>query len=293
MTIKGTVVPCDGIWCATLQVQDLGDGHRSCGNASDGNECSVAAHLSEDEFTHAMTDYSVGAARVQSDGQLQLYLNRDITTDSQSLVLHVGSETFDFKDANVKGSDHRKWNGSGLSWTTGDTIGLKLTDAANATGHPTISGVPQVGEVLEAKMGTIADTNGLPSSAFPSGYTFEWVSVDALDMETIVGSNSTYTVSASDEGSTIKVYVNFTHLAGNSEGPLPSEATAAGIAGGRSVSRGQRLVRDHDRGDTRSLLDSTMDSSVEVSTDSLTRRRLTTATPSRSRRSTYTNRMAC
>ena len=227
MTIKGTVVPCDGIWCATLTVQDLGDGHRGCGNASDGNECSVAAHLSEDEFTHAMTDYSVGAARVQSDGQLQLYLNRNITTDSESLVLHVGSETFAFEDANAKGSDHRKWNGSGLSWTTGDAIGLKLTDAANATGQPTISGVPQVGMVLEAKMGTIADTNGLPSGTFPSDYTFQWVRVATDSTETNLGTDSTYMVSSSDVDSTIRVDVSFTDLAGNSEGPLPSVATAA------------------------------------------------------------------
>ena len=222
MTIKGTVVPCDGIWCATLTVQDLGDGHRGCGNASDGNECSVAAHLSEDEFTHAMTDYSVGAARVQSDGQLQLYLNRDITTDSQSLVLHVGSETFAFEDANVKGSDHHKWNNSGLSWTTGDAIGLKLTDATNAMGNPTISGVPQVDMMLTADTSAIEDVDGLPAT-----FTYQWVWIATDSTETNLGTNSTYTVSSSDVGSTIRVDVRFTDLAGNSEGPLPSEATAA------------------------------------------------------------------
>ena len=100
IAIKGTV-PCDGIWCATLTVRDLGSNDRGCGNSSSGNECTV--YLSEDEFTHAMTDYSVDKLRVQSDGQLQLYLNRNITTDSQSLVLHVGSDTFAFEDANVKG----------------------------------------------------------------------------------------------------------------------------------------------------------------------------------------------
>ena len=135
MTIKGTVVPCDGIWCATLTVQDLGDGHRGCGNASDGNECTV--YLSEDEFTHAMTDYSVGAARVQSDGQLQLYLNRNITTDSESLVLHVGSETFAFEDADTKEARNRKWDSSGLSWSTGEAVELKLTETASPTPRAT------------------------------------------------------------------------------------------------------------------------------------------------------------
>ena len=168
-----------------------------------------------------MTDYSVGAVRVQSDGQLQLYLHPNIATDSQSLVLHVGSETFAFKDANVKGSDHRKWNGSGLSWTTGDAIGLKLTDAANATGDPTISGVPQVGMVLTADTSDIEDVDGLPAT-----FTYQWVRVAPDSTETDLGTNSTHTVSSSDVDSTIRVDVSFTDLAGNSEGPLPSEATA-------------------------------------------------------------------
>ena len=44
--------------------------------------------------------------------------------------------------------------------------------------------------------------------------------------ENNVGTNSTHTVSSSDVDSTIRVDVRFTDLAGNSEGPLPSEATA-------------------------------------------------------------------
>ena len=218
MTIKGTV-PCDGIWCATLTVRDLGSNDRGCGNSSSGNECTV--YLSDYEFTHAMTDYSIGAARVQSDGQLHLYLNRNITTDSESLVLHVGSETFAFEDANVKGSDHRKWNGSGLSWTTGDAIRLKITDAANATGNPTISGVPQVDMMLTADTSAIEDVDGLPAT-----FTYQWVRIATDSTATNVGTDSTtYTVSSSDEASMIRVDVSFTDLAGNSEGPLPSEAT--------------------------------------------------------------------
>ena len=428
IAIKGTVL-CDGIWCATLTVRDLGSSHRGCGTLPSGNECTN--YLTEDEFTHAMTDYSVTAARVQSDGQLRLNLSPDITSyhDSESLVLHVGSETFAFEDANVKEDNSRRWNNSGLSWTTDDTIRLKLTEADTATevpsnwsltppglavgdqfrllflsstktdatstdiadyntfikdlaaaghadiryysagfravgctadvdardntgtntdtdgagvpiywvngskaaddyadfydgswddeandknesgnngpdtsqsgnrpftgcdhngtelrisgtsnalgatdvrvgrpnhsgadigplrggsavsntatrpmyglsqvfavvsssamGQPEISGAPQEDMVLEAEEGTIADTDGLPTGTFPSGYTFEWFSVDASDVETPVGTNSSYTVSSSDVGSTIRVEVSFIDGAGNSEGPLPSEATAA------------------------------------------------------------------
>ena len=224
MTIKGTV-PCDGIWCATLQVQDLGSNDRGCGNASAGNECTV--YLSEDDFTHAMTDYSVTAVRVQSNGQLQMFMGADIATGSESLVLHVGSDTFAFEDADTKETRNRKWDSSGLSWTTGEAVELKLTDAANATGQPEISGAPQVSKTLTAEQGDIVDDDGLPTGTFPAGYTFEWISVDASKVETSVGTDSTYTVSASDVDSTIRVDVSFTDLAGNSEGPLPSEATAA------------------------------------------------------------------
>ena len=217
-TARGTVGSCDGIWCATLTVRDLGSSDRGCGNVSSGNECTT--YLSDYEFTHAMTDYSVTAARVQSGGQLQLWLNNDITSDSESLVLHVGSETFAFEDADTKEARNRKWNGSGLSWTTGDPIELKLTEGGtntDATGQPEISGAAQVGKTLTAEQGDIDDDDGLPSGTFPAGYTFEWVSVDALNVETSVGSSSSYTVSSTDVGSTIRVEVSFTDGAGNDE----------------------------------------------------------------------------
>ena len=221
MTIKGTVVPCDGIWCATLQVQDLGSDHRGCDNTSAGNECTD--YLSDDDFTHGLTNYSVTTLYVQSDGQLHLWLQTTILPSSQSLVLHVGSDTFTFKDADGQGATNRVWNNSGLSWTTGDAIELKLklTDAAKATGDPTIDGVPQVDMMLTADTSAIDDVDGLPAT-----FTFQWVRVATGGTETDLGTNSTYTVSSSDVASTIRVDVSFTDLAGNSEGPLPSEATA-------------------------------------------------------------------
>ena len=85
-----------------------------------------------------------------------------------------------------------------------------------ATGQPTIDGVPQVGMVLAADISAIDDVDGLPAT-----FTYQWVRV-ATDTD-----STTYTVSSSDVDSTIRVDVSFTDLAGNSEGPLPSEATAA------------------------------------------------------------------
>ena len=95
-----------------------------------------------------------------------------------------------------------------------------------ATGKPTVTGTAQVGEVLTAAKGTIADLDGLPSGMFPSGYTFQWVRVDTSANETIVGVAGTYMPTIYDAGSTIVARVSFTDGAGNRE-ERASDATAA------------------------------------------------------------------
>ena len=128
----GTVT-CDGLWCATLNVKDLGSGHRGCANSSAGDFCSTTAHLSEDAFTHDLTDYAVTSVQVRSDGELRLFLNPDITAGSESLVLHAGSATFAFGDADATGANSRYWDSSGLGWSNGDAVELKLTESGVST----------------------------------------------------------------------------------------------------------------------------------------------------------------
>ena len=103
-----------------------------------------------------------------------------------------------------------------------------------ATGQPGISGTPQVGQMLTAGIGTIADVDDLPPTVFPAGYSFQWVRVDSSNNETDVGTDSigfpdrsTYSPTSLDVGSTIKVKVSFIDNAGNSEGPLTSDAYPA------------------------------------------------------------------
>ena len=88
-----------------------------------------------------------------------------------------------------------------------------------ATGTPTISGTPQVGEELTASMAGIADTDGLDNATF----TYQWLADDA-DIAGAIG--STYTLATADEGKTVKVQVSFTDDAGNEE-TLTSAATDA------------------------------------------------------------------
>ena len=94
-----------------------------------------------------------------------------------------------------------------------------------ATGMPTISGTAQVGEILMALTSGISDADGLPAS-----FTYQWVRVDSdgTSTGTGVGSNSnTYSPTAADVGKKIRVKVSFTDNAGNSEGPLTSDAYPA------------------------------------------------------------------
>ena len=135
------------VWCATLTVQNLGGGHRGCANSQAGNECSNTSHLTEDEFTHDMTDYTMTSVQVRANGELRLFLNPDLTTASQSLVLLVGAERFAFAHADTKAANSRYWNGSGLNWPSGATVQLRLVEGPDAAPPlaPPVPGVAKVG----------------------------------------------------------------------------------------------------------------------------------------------------
>ena len=102
-------------------------------------------------------------------------------------------------------------------------------DNSPATGKPAIGGTPQVDQTLTAGMGTIADADNLPTTTFPTGYSFQWVRVATGGTETDVGTDSTYTVLAADVGSTIRVDVSFTDGGGRGE-TVPSDAVGPVVA---------------------------------------------------------------
>ena len=84
-----------------------------------------------------------------------------------------------------------------------------------ATGAPTITGTPQVGQTLTAVTTAIMDVNGLNNVS----YTYQWIRVATDNTETNIGSAtaSTYTLVTDDLGTTIKVKVSFTDDASNAE----------------------------------------------------------------------------
>ena len=103
--------------------------------------------------------------------------------------------------------------------TSGATVEVAAASNRDATGAPTISGTPQVRETLTADTADIADEDGLTNVA----YRYQWI---AGGSDINGATSSTYTLTASEQGKTIKVKVSFTDDADNEE-TLTSAATAA------------------------------------------------------------------
>ena len=108
-------------------------------------------------------------------------------------------------------------DGRVLSQTVSDTVEGPAVANTAPTGAPTISGTAQVNETLTASVSGISDADGLVNASF----AYQWIR-GSTDISGAKG--STYTLTDTDEGNTIKVRVSFTDDAGNAES-LTSEAT--------------------------------------------------------------------
>ena len=90
-------------------------------------------------------------------------------------------------------------------------------------GAPAITGTAEVGQTLTADTTDITDADGLQDVTF----TYQWLADDA---EIEGATNSIYTLASGDEGKAIKVKVDFTDDAGNSESLTSAPTTAVGTA---------------------------------------------------------------
>ena len=116
----------------------------------------------------------------------------------------------------------------GVSFTDDGGNEERLTSAATAavaarannppTGAPTINGTAQVGETLTADTSGIADEDGLDDATF----AYQWTTGGS---DISGATDSSYTLTSSEEGQTVQVRVSFTDDAGNQES-LTSAATA-------------------------------------------------------------------
>ena len=109
-----------------------------------------------------------------------------------------------------------------------------------ATGAPTITGTPRVGEELTADTSAIEDDDGITTPDF----TYQWVRVDGGD-ETDIGTDASTHILTDDDGDQkIKVEVSFTDDGGVAEGPLSSEATAVVVPADVLVRNTGQTVQD-------------------------------------------------
>ena len=225
------------VWCATMTVEEivlLG----WFGFASPTSRLPLGmGALSDTGFPYGGTDYSIGKILViESTDALEIgFRPDDGDAVFGALALYVDGVAYPFGDATFEPSvsgdaDFFRWAGSDPGWSDGDTVVVRLVEEAvntPATGAPTILGNALVGQTLTAEAGDIADADGLPETAFPDGYAFQWLRVDASDVETpIAGATSaTYTAAPGDVGARLAVAVSFTDEKGFAESRT-SEPTA-------------------------------------------------------------------
>ena len=219
------------VWSATLTVQVAGVGLIvGCNNdILVGGHCSTSTVLTDDQFTYDGTTYTIDPIQIYQD-QLELRITPPLTGNTLRLKFDVAGTEFAFRDADTKTDDVRysirSWNNSGLSWTVGSTVALKLIAPPPnnpATGVPTISGTVQVGQTLTAATTGFMDADGLTNVS----YAYQWIRWDG-DTETDIpgATSSTYTLVEADQGKTIRVRVSFTDDDSNLEA-LTSTATVA------------------------------------------------------------------
>ena len=103
-----------------------------------------------------------------------------------------------------------------------------------AAGAPTISGTPQVEQTLTADTSSITDEDGLTNVS----YSYQWIA-GGSDIAGAAG--STYTLTASEQGQTVRVRVTFTDDADNEE-TLTSAATVAVAAAPNRDATGQPTI---------------------------------------------------
>ena len=213
------------LWLGTLTPGDRGFG--AIGVNTSNNDGS----LSPSSFTYGSDTYmfdqidfgpvpssgfSVIMSPVPGSNEEEYWIidtGRDWRVSDLTAITRVGGQMFLLWPA-VEGD---------VEWTIGEDTVVRLLEVFNypATGAPTISGTPRVGEELTADTSGISDDDG-PDSP---GYAYQWVSVDGMTEANIGSDSSTYTLKDSDADKRVRVDVTFTDGRSNAEGPLSSELT--------------------------------------------------------------------
>ena len=125
------------VWSATLTPVNIGgSGILGCLDVPFA-QCSITAILSDDDFTHDSTDYTVFGLILETDGSFSFAVDTIITTETAALTLVVGSTSLVLADATTTNNLDRTWASSGVSLTAGTDITVKLTAPGTPNTAPT------------------------------------------------------------------------------------------------------------------------------------------------------------
>ena len=131
------------VWSATLTV-DKDTAGTELGCANDDYITTIAncsSALSTRQFTYSEKKYRVIVVTLQPSlgtGYLRVVFNKNIATRVRNaLTLHVGSARFALSDSDLKSGVTVDFNNTGLTWTDGQKVSLRLTTGDVGTGTPT------------------------------------------------------------------------------------------------------------------------------------------------------------
>ncbi len=156
--------PGTEVWSATLTVKDIGNLGLGCSNSvSNGLHCLPSELLTDRDFTYDGVTYTIWTFRVNNNA-LAIETNSQVPDSAKSaLTLHVGNAQFPLAGATTNHRQMVLFN-SGLSWSDGDTVQLRLTAPPSQTLHASISGNPREGANLWSTTITTYDLS-TPASA--------------------------------------------------------------------------------------------------------------------------------
>ena len=113
-----------------------------------------AGSLSDTTFTYKGVTYTIYELHLDPgfpnnpyvNNRLDLYFTpeADAAFLNNPLTLQIGTDQFRFQDAQINGGE-LNWYNSGLSWSMGDTVTVKLLDTANVgqTRQPLLGPTPR------------------------------------------------------------------------------------------------------------------------------------------------------
>ena len=185
---------------------------------------------------HALTNPASATARMPATFTAPTNATLDASTtyvvrvtSSRSAATKIWGSKSDAEDAGGAtgwsiADAARRFQVASMAWKEqpdGKSAYIRINGAVrtgNASGAPAITGTATVGQTLTAGAGDIADTDGLPTTTFPSGYSFQWVLVDGSNETDIAGATSrTLKLAGAELGKKVKVKVSFTDGASNDE----------------------------------------------------------------------------